>query len=122
VAKEKSEKQLAHEAKQAELAIFEKRVEKMSHRQLASELEKVADNKCGGAFKMHGYDFADFNSTGKKKARNRAGLDNALAAVLKIVHENTKMSDVITFKADGTPDRFARKDQIGSGRVSHFLR
>lgn len=122
---EKTEKQLAYEAEQARLALFEKGVEKMTHRQLVSELNRTSRRKhVGKGFSMHGFNFADLNV---KKGRRSNGettslLDNAEAALCKIVLENTKTSPVFTFKKDGTPDRIARKDQIGSGQISHYLR
>lgn len=116
--KEKSPKQVAYEAAQAELAVYEKRVESMSHRQLVAEL-KLRSNQGydGKGFSMNGMDFSELNSG--KKIRNRAGLNNALATVLSTVLENTETAPVFDFRA---PERRARRDQIGKGTLANYLR
>jgi hypothetical protein len=112
--KEKSAKQLAYEAQQADLSLYEKRVEGMSHRALLAELKRKSNQGYEGkGFSMHGFDFADLNV---KKTRNRAGIGNAEAALCRIILENTKTS--VQFEKG----RYARKDQVGLGTLSHFLR
>ncbi len=119
--KEKSQKQIDYEQRQADLAIYEKRMEKMSHRQLVKELGRRSNEGYSGkGFTMNGFDFSELNSA--RKSRNRAGEGNAWAAVLKVVLENTRGSSVLEFTKDGNPKRYARKDQIGAGTLTHFLR
>lgn len=126
MANEKSAKQVIQEECAKELAAYGNAVEKMSHRQLSAELKRVANKGYDGkAFSMPaGMDFAELGASGKsKKIRTCAGLDNALAVVLRVVLENTKTSPVFDFKKDGiTPKRTARKDQIGKGTMSFYLR
>ena len=97
---------------------YELRVKGMSHRQLVAELRGIANRKLGGK------DFCMNVPKGMPlENRNSAGLDNAEAVVLLTILTNTRTAPVFEFKKDGiTPKRFARKDQIGSGTMSHFLR
>lgn len=97
---------------------YDLRVKGMSHRQLVAELKGVANRKYSGK------DFCMNPPKGMPlENRNSAGLDNAEAVVLLTILENTRTSPVFEFKKDGiTPKRTARKDQIGSGTMSHFLR
>lgn len=119
--KEKSAKQLAYEAQQADLAIYEKRMEKSTHRALVAELKRQSNKGYEGkGFVMNGVDFSELNQG--RKVRNRASIASAEAAVLKIVLENTRTAPVFEFKRDGTPLRYAKKHQIGPGTLSHFLR
>lgn len=118
--KEKSPKQVAYEQQQEELALYERRVEKMSHRQLVSELNRGSNQGyVGKGFTMNGLDFSELNVG--KKIRNRAGLTNGLATVLKTVLENTKTAPVFDFDKKGNPSRYARPDQIGPGALPHYL-
>lgn len=118
--KEKSAKQIANEQAQADLALYEKKVEGMSHRQLVAELKKKANRGYEGkGFSMNGVDFSELN-TGKK-IRNRASLDNAFASVLQMILENTRTAPVFEFNQKGNPSRIARPDQIGDGKMLHYI-
>jgi hypothetical protein len=102
---------------QVELQKYELRVKGMSHRQLVAELKGAANRK------YNGKDFCMNPPKGMPlENRNSAGLDNAEAIVNLIVLENTQTAKVFEFKKNGDPKRFARKDQIGNGTMSHFLR
>lgn len=119
--KEKSPKQLAYEAQQADLALYEGRVQKMSHRQLLAELDRKSNIKYDGkGFSMHGNDFAELNC-GRKK-NNRAGVGNVEAVVARIILENTATAQVFEFDRKGNPVRWGRPDQKGFGTLSHYLR
>lgn len=96
---------------------FGKRVMGMSHRQLTKELRKRANERRSGKdFVMNPPKGMPVENT------NCAGLDNALAVVLGIVHENTRTARFFDQKANGDPCRPARKDQIGKGTLTHYLR
>jgi hypothetical protein len=102
---------------QVELQKYELRVKGMSHRQLVAELKGIANRK------HNGKDFCMNPPKGMPlENRNSAGLDNAEAIVNLIILENTQTAKVLEFKKNGDPKRFARKDQIGNGTMSHFLR
>lgn len=92
-------------------------VEKLSYRQLQAELKRESNRSYPGesAFVMGGVNFGD------SKKRNNAGLSNAFTTVLAVVHENTETAKVFEFHANGNPKRFARKDQIGPGKMKHYI-
>ena len=69
---------------------------------------------------MHGNDFAELNA--KRKRKSRAGAGNIVAIISKIVLENTKTAPVFEFDRKGNPARWGRKDQMGFGTLSHYLR
>lgn len=102
---------------QIELEQYDVRVRGMSHRQMVAELSGIANRR------YNGKDFC-MNPPKGMPLENRvsSGLDNALAVVLLTVLKNTQTAKVFEFKKNGDPKRFARKDQIGPGRMSHFLR
>lgn len=90
-------------------------VEKLSHRQLRSELKRLSTRPyTGKGFVMNGVDFGD------RKTRNNAGLLNAEAIVNLIVLDNTKTAKVFDTHKDGRPKRYARKDQIGPGKLNSY--
>jgi hypothetical protein len=93
----------------------EQKVETMSHRQLRSELKKLANRSYEGkSFIMNGVDFGD------RKSKNNAGVLNAEAIVNLIVLDNTKIEKVIEFHENGNPKRFTRKDQFGPGKLNAY--
>lgn len=96
----------------------EQKVETMSHRQLSAKLKKLSNRTYVGekGFVMNGVDFGD------RKSKNRAGLVNAQATILDIVLNNTKIANVFEYDNNGNPKRFARKDQIGPGKLNSFPR
>ena len=102
---------------QIDLENYDVRVRGMSHRQLVSELTGVANRK------YNGKEFVMNPPKGLPlETRESGGLDNALAVVLLTVLKNTQTAKVFEFKKNGDSKRFARKDQIGPGRMSHYLR
>ncbi len=87
-------------------------VETMSHRQLRNELRRAANKSYSGkGFTMSGVDFGD------SKKKQHAGLDNALAAALTIVLDNTKIEPTGRFSKKRKP----RTDQIGLGKLNSYL-
>ena len=103
--------------RQFDLDRYDIRVKGMSHRQLVSELKGVANRK------YNGKEFVMNPPKGLPlETRESGGLDNALAVVLLTVLKNTQTAKVFEFKKNGDPKRFARKDQIGPGTMSHYLR
>jgi hypothetical protein len=82
-------------------------VQKMSHRNLVSELKGVIRREYAG-----------------RPPEPQAGLTIAFGTVLLTVLENTKTpSAVFETNEDGTPKRVGRLDQINQlGHLSHYLR
>lgn len=102
---------------QIELEKYDVRVRGMSHRQMVSELSGIANRKYSGK------EFVMSPPKGLPlETRESGGLDNAYAVVLLTVLQNTETAKVFEFKRNGDPKRFARKDQIGPGVMSSFLR
>lgn len=102
---------------QIDLEKYDVRVRGMSHRQLVAELEGRANKK------YNGKEFVMNPPKGLPlETRESGGLDNAYAVVLLTVLQNTETAKVFEFKRNGDPKRFARKDQIGSGTMSSYLR
>lgn len=100
-----------------ELENYDVRVRGMSHRQMVAELSGIANRK------YNGKEFVMNPPKGLPlETRESGGLDNALAVVLLTVLQNTKTAKVFEFKRNGDPKRFARKDQLGTGTMSHYLR
>jgi hypothetical protein len=94
---------MSDEKKVAVEAVVPQAVETMSHRQLRAELKRAANKPYAGkGFVMGGVDFGDI------KKKTHAGLDNALAAALAIVLDNTKIES-------------RRKDQVGPGKLNSYL-
>lgn len=76
----------------------------MSHRQLRGHLVRISNR-------------------GRGKEGFLPSLDAALATVCLTVLDNTKTSPVFEMKADGTPTRVARLDQINRlGRMAAYPR
>jgi hypothetical protein len=93
-------------------APIQQAVETMSHRQLRAELRRAANKPYAGkGFVMGGVDFGD------TKKKTHAGLDNALAAALAIVLDNTKIEPTGRFSKKRKP----RTDQIGPGKLNSYL-
>jgi hypothetical protein len=106
---------------------------KMSHRQLQAELNYQSNTAHKNTEKSNlifGLDFSELNS--RRTKRNRAGLGNAEAIIYSIVLANTETpmtrlkdessAPVFEFKENGQPRRYGRKDQVGNGKLSHYLR
>jgi hypothetical protein len=116
----KSEASLSKEERRAALDNYDKRVRGMSHRQLVKELRRVSnDGSEGSGLKLNGADFGQ--SATPKNTRKNGNLDSAMAAVLGVILENTVGAKVLEFKENGNPRRYARKDQIGNGKMQHYL-
>jgi hypothetical protein len=93
-------------------ASVQQAVETMSHRQLRNELRRTANRSYAGkGFVMGGVDFGD------TKKKTHAGLDNALAAALAIVLDNTRIEPTGRFSKKRQP----RNDQIGPGKLNPYL-
>ncbi len=91
-------------------APIQQAVETMSHRQLRAELKRAANRPYEGkGFVMGGVDFGD------TKKKTKAGLSNAIATVLGIVLDNTRIEPIVDNK------RRLRKDQIGPGKLNSYL-
>ena len=105
---EKTAQELTREKAAADFLAFEKSVPKMSHRQLLKDLRRRSRaRRAGKDFCMNAPKGVPLENT------NCAGLDNAFAAILGVVLENTHTQD---------PRRF-RKDQINpNGRISPMPR
>jgi hypothetical protein len=106
------EEKMSDEKKVAVEAPVQQAVETMSHRQLRAELKRAANKPYAGkGFVMGGVDFGD------TKKKTNAGLDNALAAALGIVLDNTKIEPTGRFSKKRKP----RVDQIGPGKLNSYL-
>lgn len=102
---------------QIDLEKYDLRVRGMSHRQMVSELSGIANRR------YNGKEFVMNPPKGLPlETRESGGLDNAYAVVLLTILQNTQTAKVFEFKRNGDPKRFARKDQIGSGTMSSYLR
>lgn len=105
---EKTAQELAATKRNEEFQAFEKSVPKMSHRQMLKDLRRRSRaRRAGKDFCMNAPKGMPLENT------NCAGLDNAFAAILGVVLENTHTQE---------PRKF-RKDQINpNGRISPMPR
>jgi hypothetical protein len=92
-AQQAAAKEAENERERVEL--YGKSVEKMSHRQLRSELVKTIKREYAG-----------------KPPEPQAGMTIAFASILLTVFDNTKTSTVFETDRKGKPTRVARPDQI----------
>jgi hypothetical protein len=101
------QKRLIEKERQERDAHYEKFLERASHRQVRSELRRIANR--GGhsrvTFKLNDAEFDD------KKKPNTAGLDNAFAVILGAVLDNTKT----------VPWKGMRRDQVGPGKMESYI-
>ena len=101
-AREQAEKEANEEA--ARLQLYGKSVEKMSHRQLRSELVKTIKREHAG-----------------RPPEPIPGLTVAFASVLLLVLDNTRTSPIFDTDKNGKPTRVARLDQINQlGRLHPY--
>jgi hypothetical protein len=99
-AREQAEKEANEE--QARIRLYSKSVEKMSHRQLRSELVKAIKREHAG-----------------RPPEPIPGLTIAIASVMLLVLDNTKTSTVFDTDSKGRPTRVARLDQINKLGTLH---